>query len=149
MPCLPGTWFSIYFCGCLNGGITRRAQEFMCLTFDDKENPYKTTTSIWVSPSETGLYPGEPGKYGYGLRFDGGNLEIPAFNNKEINRMTVSLWYKRDRPSYSGVQALMSNDDCTQVDPASFQILSASLTQVRGGVRTLLSNILSDLFFKV
>ena len=54
----------------------------MCLTFDDKENPYKTTTSIWVSPSETGLYPGEPGKYGYGLRFDGGNLEIPAFNNK-------------------------------------------------------------------
>ena len=54
----------------------------MCLTFDDKDYPYMTTTGLWVSPSASGLYPGVNGIYGYGLRFDGGNLEVPAFNNK-------------------------------------------------------------------
>ena len=66
--------------------------------------------------------------------------------HQEINRITISLWYKRDRPKYSGTQALISNDDCTQNHQASIQILSQPAHRVSAGIRTEASNILGDLF---
>ncbi|KAK2154968.1 hypothetical protein LSH36_252g01036 [Paralvinella palmiformis] len=107
----------------------------ICLDFNDKQQPFKNSQGFYVSWSKyntaTVL---DNGVEGTALRFNGDRLEIPAYNNKEIDKMTISLWYKREG-NRSENETLISNDDCKHGGSASIFIQSA-VSSVGGGVST-------------